>query len=116
MVKPDGVTRGLVGNIITRFEQKGFIIQDLKMLQFTKKQAEEFYKVHKERPFFAELVQFITSGPVVAVVVEGRNAISAARTILGATDSSKAESGSIRGDYGLGYTDNSYMHQTLQQL
>ena len=65
LVKPDGVTRGLVGNIITRFEQKGFIIQDLKMLQFTKKQAEEFYKVHKERPFFAELVQFITSGPVV---------------------------------------------------
>ena len=77
--------------------------------------AEEFYKVHKERPFFAELVQFITSGPVVAVVVEGRNAISAARTILGATDSSKAESGSIRGDYGLGYTIISYMHQTLQR-
>ncbi len=106
MVKPDGVTRGLVGNIITRFEQKGFVIQELKMLQFTKKQAEEFYKVHKERPFFAELVQFITSGPVVAVVVEGRNAISAARILLGSTDSSKAESGSIRGDYGLGYTDN----------
>ncbi len=106
MVKPDGVTRGLVGNIITRFEQKGFIIQELKMLQFTKKQAEEFYKVHKERPFFAELVQFITSGPVVAVVIEGRNAISAARILLGSTDSSKAEAGSIRGDYGLGYTDN----------
>ena len=105
MVKPDGVTRGLVGNIITRFEQKGFVIQELKMLQFTEKQAEEFYKVHKERPFFAELV-FITSGPVVAVVVEGRNAISAARILLGSTDSSKAESGSIRGDYGLGYTDN----------
>ncbi len=106
MVKPDGVTRGLVGNILTRFERKGFLIQELKMIRFSKKQAEEFYKVHKERPFFDELVQFITSGPVVVTVLEGRNAISAARTILGSTDSSKAEAGSIRGDYGLGFTDN----------
>ena len=106
MVKPDGVTRGLVGNILTRFERKGFLIQELKMIRFSKKQAEEFYKVHKERPFFDELVRFITSGPVVVTVLEGRNAISAARTILGSTDSSKAEAGSIRGDYGLGFTDN----------
>ncbi|MDI1495024.1 MAG: nucleoside-diphosphate kinase (ndk) [Cenarchaeum symbiont of Oopsacas minuta] len=106
MVKPDGVTRGLVGNIVNRFEQKGFIIQEMKMLRFTQKQAEEFYKVHAERPFFKELIQFITSGSVVVAVVQGRNAISAARTMLGSTDSSKAEAGSIRGDYGLGFTDN----------
>ena len=106
IVKPDAVARKLVGQVIARFEQKGFKIIKLKMFQFTKEQAEEFYSVHKDKPFFGELVSFITSGPVVAAVIEGNNAVATTRIMIGATKSFEAAPGSIRGDFGLGFTDN----------
>lgn len=106
IVKPDAVTRQLTGEIISRFERKGFKLVKLKMFQFTKDQAEEFYSVHKDKPFFGELVSFITSGLVVAAVIEGNNAISTTRIMVGATKSFEAAPGSIRGDLGLGFTNN----------
>ncbi len=106
IVKPDAVSRNLVGEIISRFERKSFKIVKLKMFTFTKEQAEEFYAVHKDKPFFGELVSFITSGRVVAAVIEGNNAVATTRKMIGATKSFEAESGSIRGDFGLGFTDN----------
>lgn len=99
-IKPDGVQRGLVGEIISRFEQKGFTLVGLKMLQVSKELAETHYAVHKERPFFAGLVEFITSGPVVAMVWEGDGVIAAARKLIGATNPLTAEPGTIRGDFG----------------
>ncbi|MGC8600108.1 MAG: nucleoside-diphosphate kinase [Nitrososphaeria archaeon] len=107
VIKPDAVKRGLVGQILSRFEAKGFIIKELRMIQLSKEKAEEFYSVHKGKPFFKDLVDFITSGPVVAAILEGRNAIEAVRIMIGSTDASKAPPGSIRGDYSLGLTDNS---------
>ena len=106
IIKPDAVSRNLVGQIIMRFEQKGFKIIKLKMFQFTKQQAEEFYTVHKDRPFFGDLISFITSGLVVAAVIEGNEAIETTRIMIGKTKSSEAAPGSIRGDFGLGFTDN----------
>lgn len=106
VVKPDAVGRGLVGEIVSRFEAKGFRLVDLRMLRLARGQAESFYAVHRERPFFADLVGFITSGPVVAGVLEGRNAVATVRTMVGATKSFEAAPGSIRGDLGLGFTDN----------
>lgn len=106
VVKPDAVGRGLVGEIVSRFEAKGFRLAELRMMSLTRGQAESFYAVHREKPFFGALVEFITSGPVVAGVVEGRNAVSAVRTMVGATKSFEASPGSIRGDLGLGFTDN----------
>ena len=106
VIKPDAVSRGLVGEILSRFEKKGFKILQLKMTRLTREQAEEFYSPHKGKHFFEELISFITSGPVVAAIVEGRNAIETVRIMIGSTDSSRAAPGSIRGDYGLGITDN----------
>lgn len=106
IVKPDAVARNLVGKVISRFERKGFKLVKLKMFQFTKQQAEEFYSVHKDKPFFSELVSFIISGPVVAAVIQGNNAIATTRIMIGATKSFEAAPGSIRGDFGLGFTDN----------
>lgn len=106
IVKPDGVERKLVGEIISRFEKKGFIIVKLKMFTFTKSMAEEFYSVHKSKPFFEELVSFITSGRVVAAVIEGNNAINTTRLMIGSTKSFEAAPGTIRGDFGLGVSDN----------
>ena len=106
IVKPDAVQRNLIGKIISRFEKKGFKVIKLKMFSFTKNQAEEFYSVHKSKPFFNELVSFITSGRVVAAVIEGNNAIETTRLMIGSTKSFEATPGSIRGDYGLGLTDN----------
>lgn len=106
IVKPDGVRRGLVGNILARFEQRGFAMRKLKMFRFTREQAEEFYKVHRDRPFFGELVDFVTSGPVVAAVIEGSYAVSATRAMVGSTRSFEAAPGSVRGDFGLGLTSN----------
>ncbi|HWP78935.1 MAG TPA: nucleoside-diphosphate kinase [Candidatus Nitrosotenuis sp.] len=106
IVKPDAVARKLVGQIISRFENKGFKIIKLKMFTFTKPQAQEFYSVHNTKPFFGELVDFITSGPVVAAVIEGNNAIATTRLLVGATKSYEAAPGSIRGDFGLGISDN----------
>ncbi|MGH9991455.1 MAG: nucleoside-diphosphate kinase [Nitrososphaera sp.] len=106
VVKPDGFRRQLTGKILTRFEEKGYQIKQLKSYNFTKKKAEEFYSVHKNKPFFGELVAFITSGTVVACVLEGNDAVSTVRLMIGATKSSDAAPGTIRGDFGLGFTDN----------
>lgn len=106
VLKPDAVSRGLVGAILSRFEERGFRVKRLVMMTFSKAQAEEFYSVHKGKPFFGELVSFITSGPVVGAVIEGRDAVATARRMVGATKSWESAPGTIRGDYGLGLTDN----------
>ena len=106
IVKPDAVARNLTGEVIARFERKGFKLVKLKLFTFTKEQAENFYGVHKDKPFFGELVSFITSGPVVVAIIEGNNAITTTRIMIGATKSFEAAPGSIRGDFGLGFTDN----------
>jgi len=106
IVKPDGVERKLIGQILSRFENKGFKIVKLRMFTFTKEMAEEFYSDHKSKPFFGELVSFITSGRVVAAVIEGNDAITTTRLMIGSTKSFEASPGSIRGDFGLGFTDN----------
>ena len=100
-IKPDGVQRGLVGPIISRFETKGFTLVGLKIMSVSKELAEKHYDVHKERPFFPGLIQFITSGPVVAMVWEGEGVVASARKIIGATNPLSAEPGTIRGDYGI---------------
>jgi nucleoside-diphosphate kinase len=101
MIKPDGVQRNLVGEIIRRFETKGFTLVGLKLMAVSRELAEEHYGVHRERPFFAGLVEFITSGPVVAMVWEGEGVIASARKIIGATNPLTAEPGTIRGDLGV---------------
>lgn len=101
MVKPDGVQRGLVGEIIARFEKKGFKIAGLKMLRISRELAEKHYGEHKGKVFFEPLVEYITSGPVVAMVIEGKDAVSAAREMMGATNPLKAAPGTIRGSYGI---------------
>ena len=106
IIKPDAVSRGLIGEVVSRFEKKGFKILKLKMYTFTKEKAEEFYSDHKSKPFFNELVSFITSGRVVVAVIEGNNAIATTRIMIGSTKSFEAAPGSIRGDFGLGLTDN----------
>ncbi len=106
MIKPDGVKRGLVGEIISRFERKGLKIRALKMFRFTREQAEEFYKVHKGKSFFNDLIEYITSGPVVAMVLEGDSAIKVVRLMIGPTDGREAPPGTIRGDYALSKSRN----------
>ena len=101
MIKPDGVQRNLVGEIIQRFETKGFTLVGLKMMQVSGELAEKHYAVHKERPFFPSLVDFITSSPVVAMVWQGEGVIASARKIIGATNPLNAEPGTIRGDFGI---------------
>lgn len=100
MVKPDGVQRGLVGEIISRFEQKGFQLIGCKLMIITRELAEQHYSEHKDKPFFGELVDFITAGPVLAMVWQGENVISAARAMMGATNPADAAAGTIRGDFG----------------
>ncbi|MCU0548126.1 MAG: nucleoside-diphosphate kinase [Leptolyngbya sp. Prado105] len=99
-IKPDGVQRKLVGEIIRRFETKGFTLVGLKFMNVSRELAESHYGVHRERPFFASLVEFITSGPVVAMVWEGDGVIAGARKVIGATNPLTAEPGTIRGDFG----------------
>lgn len=101
MIKPDGVQRHLTGEIIHRFERKGFTLVGLKMVQVSRELAEKHYAVHKERPFFNSLIEFITSAPVIAMVWEGENVVSAARNLIGATNPTTADPGSIRGDFGV---------------
>ncbi|HIP25677.1 MAG TPA: nucleoside-diphosphate kinase [Archaeoglobus profundus] len=101
MIKPDGVQRGLIGEIISRLERKGLKIVAMKMINVDRELAEKHYAEHKEKPFFNNLVQYITSGPVVAMVVEGKNAVKVVRTLVGATDPVEAQPGTIRGDFGL---------------
>ncbi len=106
VVKPDAVRRGFVGEIISRFERRGFALRRLQMLTMTRAQAEEFYSVHKDKPFFGELVSFITSGAVVGAVISGKDAVAVVRKMVGATKSWEAAPGTIRGDLALGLTDN----------
>ncbi len=100
IVKPDAVAKGVTGEILSRFEKAGLEIVALKKLRLSKEQARGFYAVHKERPFYGELVEFMTSGPVVVGVLEGPDAIAKNRQLMGPTDSTKAEPGTIRGDFG----------------
>jgi nucleoside-diphosphate kinase len=101
MIKPDGVQRNLVGEVIRRFETKGFKLVGLKLLSVSKELAEKHYDVHKERPFFAGLVEFITSSPVVAMVWEGDGVVASARNLIGATNPLTSAPGTIRGDLGV---------------
>ena len=101
LVKPDAFARGLTGEIVARFERKGLRIAALRSMTVTSELAERHYGEHAERPFFGELVQFITSGPLVAMVLEGSDAVRAARQVIGATDPLEAATGSIRGDFAL---------------
>jgi nucleoside-diphosphate kinase len=98
LVKPDGVQRGLVGEIITRLERRGLKLNGMKFMQMSPQLASAHYEVHKERPFYNNLVEYITSGPVVAMVWEGKDAIQTVRTTMGATNPSTAVPGTIRGD------------------
>ena len=97
-VKPDGVQRGLVGEVIKRFEKRGLKLAGLKLMQVTPELAEKHYGEHKGKPFYDGLVNFITSGPIVAMVWEGKNAVALARNVIGATNPANASPGSIRGD------------------
>lgn len=106
LIKPDGVRRGLIGEVISRFERKGLKIVAMKMLRMSTEKAMEFYSVHKDKPFFHDLVEFMTSGPIVAMILEGDSAISVVRLMIGATDGRKAEPGTIRGDYALSVQEN----------
>jgi len=106
IVKPDGVVRGLIGEVISRVERKGLKIIALKMMKLSREKAEELYSVHKGKAFFPELINHITSAPIVAMILEGKNAIQIVRNMIGATDPSKANPGTIRGDYALTITKN----------
>jgi nucleoside-diphosphate kinase len=99
LVKPDAFARGLTGEIVARFERKGLEIVALRHMTVTRELAERHYAEHSERPFFGELVAFITSAPIVAMVLEGPDAVRAARQVIGATDPLEAATGSIRGDF-----------------
>jgi len=106
VVKPDGFKKGIVGKIISRFEEKGFQIVNLRSFQFDTDTARKFYDAHKDKHFFNELVSFICSGKTVGCILEGNNAISTVRLMVGNTKSTEAQPGTIRGDFGLGFTDN----------
>jgi nucleoside-diphosphate kinase len=99
MIKPDGVQRGLIGNVIDRFEKHGLKIRAMKMLHLSLDQARSFYAVHRERPFFDSLTTFMSSGPIVAMILEGEDAIQVNRDLMGATDYRKAAPGTIRADF-----------------
>jgi len=99
IIKPDGVARGLVGEVIQRLEKNSLKIVALKMLQMSKAQAQGFYAVHKERPFFESLTDFMASGPIIVMILEGKNAIENYRELMGATDYRKAAEGTIRRDF-----------------
>jgi len=101
LVKPDGVQRGLIGTVIGRIESKGLKIVGLKLIHVSEELAKEHYGEHVDRPFFGDLVSFITSSPVVALAVEGDNAVSVVRTLMGGTNPQEADPGTIRGDFGM---------------
>lgn len=106
MVKPDAVERNQIGQILSRFEQEGLKMRTLRMARLTKEQAETFYAEHRERPFYPHLVAFITSGPVVACVLEGENAVRRGRALIGATNPREAAPGTIRRDFALSKESN----------
>lgn len=99
IVKPDGVEKGLIGEVIRRFEKEGIRIVAMRMHRLSRREAEGFYAVHRERPFFRSLTEFMSSGPVVVLVLEGEDAIARNRALMGATDPKKAEKGTIRADF-----------------
>jgi nucleoside-diphosphate kinase len=101
LVKPDAFARGLTGEVVARFERKGLAIADLKRMRVDRALAERHYAEHSEKPFFGDLVDFITGGPLVAMILEGHEAVTAARQVIGATNPLEASPGSIRGDYAL---------------
>ncbi|MBT4289822.1 MAG: nucleoside-diphosphate kinase [Deltaproteobacteria bacterium] len=107
IIKPDGVEKNVVGNILNRFESAGLKIVVLKMVHLSKKEAEGFYAVHKDRPFFEELTTFMSRGPVVITVLEGEDAINKNRTIMGATNPAEADEGTIRKDFAKDVGENS---------
>ncbi len=106
IVKPDGVSRNLIGEVYHRFEKAGLTIIAARMLRLSEREAEGFYAVHRERPFFKDLVRYMTSGPIVVQVLEGENAIARNREIMGATDPKKAAPGTIRADLALSIEQN----------
>jgi len=106
LLKPDAVQRHLVGPIISRFEQKGLKLTGLKLRTFPLKTIQEHYSVHAERPFYANLVKFMTAGPVVAIALDGKDAISVVRTVVGKTNAREAAPGTIRGDFGMSFSNN----------
>ena len=107
VVKPDAVKRNLVEEILSRFKKEGFSISKLKTFNFTVEMAEQFYSVHRSKPFFSELVSFVMSGTVVAAIIEGDNVINAIREIIGKTNPKEASPGTIRSDFGTGILENS---------
>ena len=107
IVKPDAVKRNLTEEILLRFKKKEFSISKLKTFNFTVEMAEQFYSAHSSKPFFGELVSFITSGTVTAAIIEGDNAINLTREIIGKTNPKEASAGTIRGDFGISITENS---------
>lgn len=106
LLKPDAISKGVCGQIIDRFEKRGFKIAAMKMLQLSKDQAEIHYQEHTEKPFFQELVNFIISGPLIAMVITGENTIKASRSMMGATNPIDAVAGTIRGDFALNIRNN----------
>jgi len=99
IIKPDGVAKNIIGKIISRFESQGFCIAAMRMQKLSREEAEGFYAEHKERPFFADLVKYMTSGPVVLMVLEGEDAVARNRELMGATDPKKAAEGTLRRDF-----------------
>jgi nucleoside-diphosphate kinase len=106
MIKPDGVARGLVGEVVSRLERKGLTLVNMRMLTIDETLAGRHYAEHTDKPFFGELVAFITSGPVVAMEWSGEGAVAVARTLIGVTNPAEAAPGTIRGDFGLIITEN----------
>ena len=100
LIKPDGVVQGHVGAIITRIEQEGFVVRGMRLVRLTRDQAEAFYAIHRERPFFEELVAYMTEGPIVALALERKEAVVYLREVIGATDPAQAASGTLRALYG----------------
>jgi nucleoside-diphosphate kinase len=106
LLKPDAVQRRLVGEILIRFEQKGLRLAGLKLVQCSRELAEKHYAVHKGKPFYESLLSFLTSGPTVALVLEGREAVAVGRSLMGLTDGAKAPPGTIRGDFAISVQNN----------
>ena len=106
LIKPDAIQRGLVGTIISRLEEVGLKLVAMKMLHLDKALAQRLYAIHKDKPFFDSLVNYITSAPIIAIIFEGKKAVEVIRKTMGATDPAKAEAGTIRGDFGLDIEHN----------
>jgi nucleoside-diphosphate kinase len=106
LIKPDAMARGLAGEILARFERRGLVVQDARLVRVERDLAERHYAEHSEKPFFGELVSFITSGPTLALALEGEGAIATARSTIGATNPAEATPGSIRGDFALAMPNN----------